>query len=284
MEGLTLQRKKRTAVSQPCDESQKNRDRHISHNKHTQRNRRHTLRKTARVTKRVFPIIPETSQVTQGTEFLKNISGKRVNTPFFSPQPFSPLRSPPLFYYCVCPYDWKGHIASHREFSEEQVSSCTGGELGPPPTFVYALPLVGETCPLAGFAVAVCFGEKASQAPVLEGETLGRCFLATAVGWSWALFFCHDVTSTAMTTAPLPQVLVDNMQSPASFHPNPVTARRTPPSPLWAFPALRAWRRSSRGHCNIWDGTVEPQPSSWTPRGARSNSGGFWGRAGVRHS
>ena len=52
----------------------------------------------------------------------------------------------------------------------------------------------------AMFAVAtdtVYDDEKAGQVPFPKGEILECCILAMPTGWSWALFFCHGVISTA---------------------------------------------------------------------------------------
>ena len=54
-----------------------------------------------------------------------------------------------------------------------------------------------------------------------EGEQFEACFLGMAMGWSWALFFCHDSISDAMRHAlracGLPDVLVADGQRPSLF-------------------------------------------------------------------
>ena len=64
--------------------------------------------------------------------------------------------------------------------------------------------------------------ERGGQVAVGPNDSLECCFLGMAMGWSWALFFCHDAVSEAMKTAllrsGLPPVLVGDIQRPAYFN------------------------------------------------------------------
>ena len=89
-------RTKRTAVPRfpnqsPTNKASKNRhqrrrgrNRHISHSKHTRRHLKHTIRQTTGVTQKVTPRIPTTVRILPVTEFLKSITGNRVDTPSFN--------------------------------------------------------------------------------------------------------------------------------------------------------------------------------------------------------
>ena len=69
-----------------------------------------------------------------------------------------------------------------------------------------AFDLVGTACD------RVYDDDAGSYAHVEPDEVVECCFLGMAMGWSWALFFCHEAISDAMRTAlrdaHLPPILV----------------------------------------------------------------------------
>eukprot|EP00972_Heterocapsa_arctica_P017877 2642284-Heterocapsa_arctica.AAC.1 len=77
---------------------------------------------------------------------------------------------------------------------------------------------------IGGQLLEVYDDDEKTATPVGDGESFFPCFLGMAMGWSWALFFCHDSIAAASRRAQLrvtgSSVLVGDRQPTVAVSPS----------------------------------------------------------------